>query len=294
MIVLKTTKDIDYWIGEVKKNGGSIGLVPTMGALHAGHLALIGKSRELCTHTVTSIFVNPTQFNNPEDFEKYPVTLERDIFELEKSGADVLFLPSLETVYPSGIRPSKHYDLGNLETKLEGKFRPGHFQGVCQVVEKFLNIVKPDCLFLGQKDYQQCLVLKKLISMLSYPVKAVLCPTFREPDGLAMSSRNLRLNNSQRHLAAEVYKSLQYIRTNFNYLPSSILKSNVRLELEKKGFRVDYVDIADLKNLDTIPDGQSKINTIALIAVFIDDIRLIDNILLTGEKGNEIDISASL
>lgn len=281
MILIKTTPDLDDWIREVRKNGDSVGYVPTMGALHAGHLALVTKSLEICTHTVTSIFVNPTQFNNPEDFKKYPVTLELDIFAVEKAGTDVLFLPALETVYPSGLLPKKHYQLGALETILEGKFRPGHFQGVCQIVERFLDLIKPDNLFLGLKDYQQCLVLKKLIATLPYQVKAVLCDTFREPDGLAMSSRNLRLSQDQRHLAPEIYRSLLYMQTNFGRLSASILKREVTLGLTEKGFRVDYVEIADPENLHPISDNQSKGNAIALIAAFIDDIRLIDNMLLT-------------
>ena len=263
----------------LRKANEYIGFVPTMGALHEGHRSLVENSNTVCPHTLVSIFVNPTQFNNRDDFEKYPVTIEKDIFLLEKNHAEAVFLPTFEEVYE--ISPvTKKYELGYLENILEGKYREGHFQGVCQVVERLLKIVLPTHLFLGQKDYQQCLVIKKLISHLNQKPEVIICPTLREPDGLAMSSRNLRLNVNQRMQAVEISKCLLYIKEHLPVGDVNKLKRKITARLTEKSFRVDYVEICNLETLIPINEWDGKEALIALVAAYIDEVRLIDNILL--------------
>ena len=185
-----------------------------MGALHNGHISLIQTARAENELVIGSIFVNPTQFTEQSDFEKYPSSVEADLFKLEKAGCDVLFLPSVADMYPNGSSPTRQYDLGLLDTILEGKFRPGHFQGVCQVVQRLLEIIAPGKLYLGQKDFQQCLVLKKMISLLDIETSVIICPTQREPDGLALSSRNSRLAPTEKDKASYLYRALQSIKEN--------------------------------------------------------------------------------
>ena len=197
-----------------RKQGKKYGFVPTMGALHAGHISLINDSKKASDLTVCSIFVNPTQFNDPKDFEKYPITIEKDIAMLEAAGCDILFLPEVAEMYPGGTSTSIHYELGYLETILEGHYRPGHFQGVCMIVHRLLDIVKPDNLYIGQKDYQQSMVIKKLIELTGMKelVDLNISPTLREAGGLAMSSRNMRLTEQERVKATAIYKTLHLIK----------------------------------------------------------------------------------
>lgn len=279
MILLKSAADLSRFVNKNREKGHSIGFVPTMGALHQGHISLIEQSRKECTLTICSIFVNPTQFNNPEDFKKYPVTIEKDIDMLEKWGCDVLFLPEAAEIYPPGfIKP--HYELGYLETLLEGKYRPGHFQGVCQVVDRLLEIVMPDKLYLGQKDYQQCMVLTKLVKDKYDDTTIVICPTLRETDGLAMSSRNLRLNEDQCKIAIEIYNSLLYIKQHIKSGQLETLTATAIKKLTAHGFKVDYVAIADAETLSPIDKWNGQQQLVALLAAFLDDIRLIDNMVL--------------
>jgi pantoate--beta-alanine ligase len=213
MILFKRAGDLTAWLHRQQTSGQSIGFVPTMGALHEGHISLITISKKSTSLTVCSIFVNPTQFNDPKDFQKYPVTLEKDIALLEKAGADVLFLPEITEIYPQGTTHLENYDLGPLETLLEGKYRPGHFQGVCQVMQRLLHLVRPDHLFMGSKDYQQCMVVQRLLGIMELPATLHRCPIIREADGLAMSSRNARLNPTQRANATAIYRALTAIKT---------------------------------------------------------------------------------
>ena len=215
MYLFKRSTDLKKHLDLVRKSNKRIGFVPTMGALHNGHLSLIQAARQKNDVAVCSIFVNPTQFNDPKDFEKYPVTIEDDIKKLNTISTDILFLPSVEEMYPEGLQSSLHYDFGDLETILEGKFRPGHFQGVGRIVHKLLDIVQPDQLFMGQKDLQQCLVVRRLLAIIHSGVKLVVCPTEREGDGLAMSSRNARLSPAARKNAPAIYQALQGIKNNF-------------------------------------------------------------------------------
>lgn len=282
MIIFKKIGDLHKWLEAQRLAGYSIGFVPTMGALHAGHLSLIESSLKANPVTVCSIFVNPTQFNDPKDFEKYPVTIEKDIELLANAGCDILFLPAVKEIYPDELSPALKYELGDLERILEGKFRPGHFQGVCMVVHRLLEIVMPANLYLGQKDYQQCMVIKKLIELieLSNTILVNICPTLRETDGLAMSSRNVRLSEDERKKATAIFRNLSYIKENLTKGDLKSLKETAFRNLSEVGFKVDYIEIADANDLSIIDswDGQKKL--VALAAAFMTEVRLIDNILL--------------
>ena len=282
MILFKKTTDLCKWIDAQRKKDNLIGFVPTMGALHDGHISLVDASKKKDSITVCSIFVNPTQFNDPKDFKKYPVTLEKDIYLLEKAGCDVLFLPSEQEVYPDGIIPNMHYELGYLETVLEGKYRPGHFQGVCMVVHRLLEIVNPDHLYLGQKDYQQCKVITKLVELIGLKNKTeiITCPTLRETDGLAMSSRNMRLDEIERKKATAIYRSLKMIKEKPGNETPAEIKKKAQLLLEEAGFKVDYVEIADAGNLSHVNLWDDNQKYVALVAATINDVRLIDNIVI--------------
>jgi pantoate--beta-alanine ligase len=285
MIILKKKAG---WIDikdKIKAQGTNIAFVPTMGALHEGHISLLVKSKELATLTVSSIFVNPTQFNNANDFKKYPVTTENDILILERNKCDVLFLPSVKEIYPEDVIREEQIDLGYLETILEGEFRPGHFQGVCQVVKRLLEVIRPDYLLVGQKDYQQCMVIKKLLEILHSKIQLVICPTVREEDGLAMSSRNLRLTVEERELAPEIFKTLSVIKNELSTKNIERLKQDAKQYLEQKNFKVDYVEIADARDLHAIAEWNGKDPVVILAAAFVNDIRLIDNIVVEGSLG---------
>ncbi|MDZ4793814.1 MAG: pantoate--beta-alanine ligase [Bacteroidota bacterium] len=283
MILFKKEADLRKWLDAQRKIQTSIGFIPTMGALHAGHISLVEHSKSENPVTVSSIFVNPTQFNDPKDFEKYPFTVEKDIAQLEAAGCDVLFQPSVREMYPNGTTPKITYPLGYLEIVLDGKFRTGHFQGVCMVVHRLLEIVEPDNLYLGQKDYQQCRVITKLVEIIK-PVRSIkinICPTLREASGLAMSSRNMRLQEEDRKKATAIYQSLQFIKQNIQPGNLSGLKQEARSLLEKEGFRVDYIEIAAAADLTIADDWDGNQQLVVLAAAFLKEVRLIDNILLS-------------
>jgi pantoate--beta-alanine ligase len=282
MILFKRAGDLTRWLDQQRHSRELIGFVPTMGALHAGHISLIAISKKSTDLTICSIFVNPTQFNDPKDFQKYPITLEKDIALLEQTGTDVLFLPEVQQLYPSGTTGLEHYDLGPLETLLEGKYRQGHFQGVCQVMRRLLDLVRPDDLFMGQKDYQQCMVIQRLLELRGMHTRLHRCPILREADGLAMSSRNMRLTPEQREKATAIYKALQSIRTDWaTGLPVHKLIETATHLLESSAFRVDYVSIADPTTLEPLDSRTSSPPAaVALIAAFLGEVRLIDNMAL--------------
>lgn len=279
MKLLKSAAALSSFVLQSKKKGLSVGFVPTMGALHHGHISLIEKSRAENEITICSIYVNPTQFNNADDFKKYPKTIENDIDMLEKWGCDVLFLPETNEVYTKDFI-IQHYNLGYLETLLEGKYRPGHFQGVCQVVHRLLQIVMPDKLYLGQKDYQQCMVISRLIQLMQVNTEVVICPTLREPDGLAMSSRNLRLNKIQRRTAVQIFKTMQLVKNEIAPGNLNLLRQKAVNTLSDAGFSVDYVEIADAVSLEPIIDWNGSQKAVILVAAYLDDIRLIDNLAI--------------
>jgi pantoate--beta-alanine ligase len=281
MILFKRSSDLAQYIATQKKEGGVIGFVPTMGALHQGHLSLIEASKAESDLTVCSIFINPTQFNNPEDFEHYPVTIEKDIESLIGAGCDVLFLPSVSEVYPDHYQ-KKAYQLGYLETVLEGAHRPGHYQGVCQVVDRLLKLVQPEHLYLGQKDFQQCLVIKKLVQEeFNNSIVIRIIPTLRGEDGLAMSSRNLRLTPEQRAIAPQIYKQLHIIQQNLAQSPFHVLEQEAVKTLEEKGFAVDYISIRNGKDLSGADAGTASL--VVLAAASMGSVRLIDNVVLNNK-----------
>jgi pantoate--beta-alanine ligase len=280
MILFKQPKDITNFILNNSMQRNSIGFVPTMGALHNGHISLIQTALAENELVIGSIFVNPTQFTEQSDFEKYPSSIEADIFKLEKAGCDVLFLPAVADMYPNGSSPTRQYDLGLLDTILEGEFRPGHFQGVCQVVQRLLDIVAPGKLYLGQKDFQQCLVLKKMIPLLDIKTSIIICPTQREPDGLAMSSRNSRLAPAERAKASYLNRALKSIKENLREGDLAQLQRNAKEILTKQDIKVEYVTIANAQTLEIIQYWDGKTELVALVAAYIHEVRLIDNLLL--------------
>lgn len=283
MLIFHTVEQLSSHLLHLKQQGQTIGFAPTMGALHRGHLSLLEASKKHCDKTVSSIFVNPTQFNNPSDFEKYPITIAADIRLLELAGCDLLFLPSVAAMYPSGTEQRTGYDLGFLETVLEGTSRPGHFQGVCMVMDRLLSIVMPNHLFMGLKDYQQCMVVKRLLDLKGWKqvIQFHACPTLRDADGLAMSSRNLRLSEEQRKTAPAIYECLQLIKQNLQPGTLNALKQKAFQLLEQKGFKIDYVEIADASSLELIQTWNGTQSLTALIAAYLGDIRLIDNMIIT-------------
>lgn len=281
MIVLTNANELREHIAAARGKGDSIGFVPTMGALHHGHISLIEASRATASQTVCSIFVNPAQFNDPGDYKKYPITIEKDMELLTEQGADILFLPEVDEVYPDGIANLEHYELGFLETVLEGKYRPGHFQGVCQVMARLLRMVEPDDLFMGQKDYQQCMVVKRLLELIGMKTNFHACPTVREADGLAMSSRNLRLSPAAREKAVTIFQALQMTKDSSKTGDVTDLTSQAKELLNEKGFSVDYFEIADADTLEPLSHSHTSRKLVALTAAFLDDVRLIDNMILT-------------
>lgn len=281
MIIFKTVQGIEKVLSKLIPENKKIGFVPTMGALHHGHLSLIEQSKKQADITVCSIFVNPTQFNDQTDFQKYPVTIENDILLLEEAGCDILFLPSVNEMYPQGTVLKQPYNLGFLETLLEGKYRPGHFQGVCQVVHRLLSIVKPQVLFLGQKDYQQCMVIRKMIELAALPVELILGPTHRENSGLAMSSRNMRLSDEGKQKAVAIFNSMQYIKEHITQEDVEALQRKSIDMLLKAGFDpVDYIAICDAHTLAPVDTYQPDKKLVVLVAAFIEGVRLIDNLMI--------------
>ncbi len=260
------------------KKGKTIGLVPTMGALHEGHLSLIKASKEDNDITVCTIFVNPAQFNNPLDLEKYPRTIEKDCDMLLAAHCEVVFTPTIQEMYPFATTLQMLF--GDLELTMEGAFRPGHFNGVGIVVSKFFNIIQPDNAYFGQKDLQQCAVIKQLVSDLSFPININICPTRREDDGLAMSSRNKNLSIQERIKAPIVYKILTEAKAMVDTQDIEAIKKWVQERFEKEDLiNLDYFEIVNLTTLQ--PTTLYQIDETAFcVAVFLGNTRLIDNIIL--------------
>jgi pantoate--beta-alanine ligase len=268
---------LQQYLQGLKAQGTVIGFVPTMGALHAGHLSLIKQAQQQCDVVVCSIFVNPTQFNDPKDLEIYPRPIRDDIAKLEQIGCDILFNPDVTEMYADNEK--WHLDIGQLEGLLEGKFRPGHYQGVTQVVFKLFDIVKPDVAFFGQKDYQQVLVITKMIRLLNMPVKLVMCPIERETDGLAMSSRNIHLTAADRLHALILSKTLNSVKANFdnNHIDKLIQSAEEAISNEP-GVTLGYFEIADGDTL--LPAHKDTTKIVALVAATVGKTRLIDNVVL--------------
>ncbi len=282
MLICTTKQELHIYCRQQAAKSVLIGFVPTMGALHQGHLSLVKASQKQCSITICSIFINPTQFNNSKDYKKYPITTEEDIELLKEIGVDVLFLPNVKEIYPNGTTTLEMYDLGKLENLLEGHYRPGHFQGVCQVVHRLLNVVNPDMLFLGQKDYQQCMVLKKLVTLIQKNIQVFIITTEREKSGLAMSSRNKRLSAKALEQASTIYKAMVNIKEKLHQQSFEILETSAKIFLLQNGFsHIDYVVIADAETLEPLSKANQGQNLIILVAAFIEEIRLIDNLPIT-------------
>jgi pantoate--beta-alanine ligase len=281
MVIFKKINDLKHYINLQSNGKPATGFIPTMGALHAGHISLVKKAKDDGMLAVCSIFLNPTQFNDKNDLQKYPVSTDEDIELLIKAGCDVLFLPSVEEIYPNGEDETRTYDFGYLDTILEGAGRPGHFKGVGQVVARLLEIVSPQSLYLGQKDYQQCMVISKLVKMTGMDnMNIVICPTMREPDGLAMSSRNRRLTEPQRAIAGVIYQCLVSIESKQHTTDFNVVKKECEDLLSAKGFVPGYIALADSRDLTLLDNYSKDVPMVALIAAKIGDIRLIDNLIL--------------
>ncbi len=286
MLILQKVIDIKKHIAHFKKQRKQIGFVPTMGALHAGHLSLIKQCAAENDVVIVSIFVNPTQFNSVSDLEKYPRTPERDIDLLSTTSTTILFMPSVEAVYVSETEmPAHNFNFGNLDKVLEGEFRPRHFEGMSRVVNRLLQIVEPNNLYMGLKDFQQFTIVGSMLKQARSKVHLVPGETYRDRDGLAMSSRNTRLTPTQRNVAPHIFKVLKE-------MPERIITSSPKeLELyalkalqEEPQFKVEYLKIVDGRTLEPIAKFSQTDFAVALTAVYIDDVRLIDNIILKRPK----------
>lgn len=278
MQVLHTKNELISLIDRFKKEGKSIGFVPTMGALHEGHLSLVKESKKNSDITVVSIFVNPTQFNDPEDLKRYPRTLDKDVELLEKTGCDIAFAPSVEEIYPEP--DTRKFDFGYLESVMEGAKRPGHFNGVGQVVSRLFDIVRPDKAFFGMKDFQQVAIIKQMVKQLNSPVRIIPCPIVREESGLARSSRNTLLDEEHRKNAPHIYATLKKAREMASSMGVSELKKWMTDEINRNPYlETEYVEIVDDTTLKITEDWKEPGTKVACVAVYAGKIRLIDNIV---------------
>lgn len=281
MEIFKTKKPLLDFVERQKEMGKKIGFAPTMGALHEGHLSLYAKAREENDLVISSIFVNPTQFNNPRDLEKYPRNIEKDIKMLEESGnVDALYIPEISDIYPE-VLESKDYDFDGLENEMEGKSRPGHFNGVGTVVEELFRQVKPDNAYFGDKDYQQLAIIKKLTENLKLPIKIHGVPIFREKNGLAMSSRNQRLTAEEKEAAKIIYETLVKVNDWFRVITIPEINQRVQdIFDDQPGMKLEYFEIADETTLKQTDFFYKDKSYRAFIVVFVGDVRLIDNMHL--------------
>ena len=277
MQIFNTQIELEGFLSKIRKKGIKIGFVPTMGALHEGHLDLVKKSVEENDYTLVSIYVNELQFNNPIDFNNYPITKEDDIEMLKQVSCDAVFMPSSEVMYPKGYKKIS-LELGNLVDVFEGPLRPGHFDGVVQVVYRLFDYIKPNTAYFGLKDYQQCMVIKALKNQFFHSIHLVFCPTIRMETGLAMSSRNKRLSPLGLIEASYLYKALTTIRDLSIHIEAFDAINYGKLLLQKRQIEVEYLELA---NADTLAPGKRwfrKNKNIVLLAVNIEGVRLIDNI----------------
>lgn len=283
MYLFKKVKDLQQYLDAERDKGSSIGYVPTMGALHQGHLALIEQSIQKNTITVCSIFVNPTQFDDKKDLEKYPRPIEVDIEQLEVGGCDVLFLPTVEEIYPPSLETFS-LDLAGLDETMEGAKRSGHFAGVVQVVHRLLDIVQPNKLYMGQKDYQQFTIIKYMLQQTNAVVELVRVPIVRESDGLAMSSRNVRLSEVGREQALHLSKALFQARKDALEFSPQAVKQRAASYLMSNGLELDYFEVVDGDTLQSIKNWEDASSIVACATVRVDGVRLLDNVLIK-EKG---------
>jgi pantoate--beta-alanine ligase len=281
MQIFTTRKALRDYLNSLENKHLSLGFVPTMGALHSGHISLVELAKKHCDLSICSIFVNPGQFNDPEDLKRYPRTPEKDCALLKKHGCDVLFMPEVEEIYPEPANES--YDLGQIDKILEGAHRPGHFNGVAQVLSRFFEVVKPNKAFFGEKDYQQMLIVKALVKQMDLKTEVVPCSIVRESDGLAMSSRNALLSEKERKLAAKIPLWMKMASEQLNTSEISEVKQAIAKEISHHHeLRLDYFEVCHPETLETYSGKLKGRKAIALIALYTGKIRLIDNIRLNS------------
>ena len=277
MKIIPTIKDLQAELSELKAQGKKVGLVPTMGALHAGHASLVKRSVNENDVTVVSVFVNPTQFNDKNDLVKYPRTLDADCKLLDACGATLVFAPSVEEIYPEP--DTRQFSYAPLDTVMEGAFRPGHFNGVCQIVSKLFNIVEPDCAYFGEKDFQQLAIIREMVRQMKFDLKIVGCPIVREEDGLALSSRNARLSAEERENALNIsqtlFKSRTFAATHSVSETQKMVEDAIAVA---PGLRLEYFEIVDGNTLQKVGDWNDTSYVVGCITVFCGEVRLIDNI----------------
>lgn len=284
MRILKRVSSLQRHLNIIKEENLSIGFVPTMGALHNGHMSLIKKSKKENEITVCSIFVNPTQFNQKDDLEKYPRDLDKDANLLHSHGCDYLFAPPSTQVYPKKLKTQINLDISHFTSVMEGPNRPGHFEGVVQVVHRLLDIVKPSNLYMGQKDFQQFTIINYMLNALEMPTKLRVCPIIREDDGLAMSSRNVRLREDLRPSCSLLFQTLQFAKENIDQKSISSIEKEAIEKLTRLDFKPEYFSIVDGYTLKPIVDAHNSEYIVACTAVWVGNVRLIDNMILRGEK----------
>lgn len=288
MYILKTVKELTNFIGTCKQRGVKIGLVPTMGALHEGHTSLVKRSREDNDVTIVSLFVNPTQFNNKEDLERYPRQEEEDYKILAKEGVDVVFSPSVSEIYPdeNQLNLQKRFSLGEAAEVMEGKYRPGHFQGVAQIVNKLFLLCRPDKAYFGMKDFQQIIVIKNMIKSEGLNVEIIACPIVRAVDGLALSSRNKLLTEAERKAAPEIFTTLV---ESVEFASSHSVEETKKFVIDKinsiPGFKIEYYEIVNGENLLPVDQWDEAEFIVGCITVYVGKIRLIDNIFYKRGEG---------
>ena len=279
MIIIRTVSELEGYVGRERNNGRSIGLVPTMGALHAGHLSLVERAVKENDDVIVSVFVNPTQFNNPDDLATYPRTEEEDCRLLAKAGVSVAFVPSVAEMYPGGAKREKEFELGTAAEVMEGKFRPGHFQGVAQIVNRLFELCRPTRAYFGEKDLQQIAVIRNMVESEGIDVDIVACPIKRADDGLALSSRNALLTPGQRAIAPEIHKALV---NGVEYSKSHGVREThdmvVSLVDSHEGLETEYFEIVDARTLLPGEDWEESPEVVGCITVFCGKVRLIDNI----------------
>lgn len=275
MVLIDNIEKLKEVVFRIKSSGKSIGLVPTMGALHAGHLSLVQRAHRETQVVVVSIFVNPTQFNNPEDLLKYPRNIDQDL-EMIQEMTDIVFIPSVEEIYPT--KPTETYDFGALESVMEGTSRPGHFNGVGIIVKRLFDYVAPDKAFFGEKDFQQLAIIKELVKQENINVTIVPCPIIREENGLALSSRNERLTDEEKEIASRVYKILQE-SLNIKEKTTAAIESYVVSEISKTNeIKIEYFQIVDDLTLQPILSFESERGAVGCVAFYLGGVRLIDNV----------------
>ncbi|WP_029287659.1 pantoate--beta-alanine ligase [Pedobacter sp. R20-19] len=280
MEIFKTKAKLKAFLKPLKESGKKIALVPTMGALHNGHISLIKLAQQYADVIICSIFVNPTQFTDPKDLEKYPRPIEHDLAMLQNAGCTGVLMPNVKEMYPVGENDHWHIDLGKAEFLLEGEFRKGHYQGVTQIVKKLFDAVEPDVAMFGQKDFQQVLMIGNMVKYFDLPIQIVTCPIIREDDGLAMSSRNIHLSAEDRKHSLVLNKSLQFVMEHFNEYSINELEAKAKAFYENiEGVELDYFTIANGRTLEPAASKEEE-NLVVLVAAKVGSTRLIDNMII--------------